>query len=142
MKLRQYSDQLLGQLPGPLLGLTVAVILSVGFALSCSPLGNTISSSLRAQAIAPENSVLIAYSVDYEMDKARVEKTVEHYGESVQPMVEQAIKNNEDNPSSKDTAENSYKRESPLNDLLPESWGQSFDQADLSDMRSTDNPRE
>ena len=76
---------------------------------------------------------LVAYNVDYEMDKARAEKTIEHY-EGMEPIVDQAIKNNEENPDSKATAENSYQRETKLNDALPESIGEEFSQAELSDM--------
>ncbi|MGC1308700.1 MAG: hypothetical protein WA885_15855 [Phormidesmis sp.] len=112
--LRRYCTQLFK--------LAMATVLSVGL------------------AIIPAAGSAIAYSVDYEMDKARGEKTVEHYGEPVRPIVEQAIKNNENNPNSKSTAENSYKRESPLNDLLPERLGQFFSKDDLLEMRNTDDP--
>lgn len=84
----------------------------------------------------------IAYSVDYEMDQARIEKTIEHYGEPIRPVVEKAIKNNENNPNSKDTAENSYKRESPLNSVLPEQLGETFSKEDLLEMTGTDDPNE
>jgi hypothetical protein len=84
----------------------------------------------------------IAYSVDYEMDQARVEKTIEHYGEPVRPIVKKAIENNENNPNSKDTAENTYKRESPLNPLLPEQLGETFSKEDLLEMSGTDDPNE
>lgn len=77
---------------------------------------------------------LIAYNVDLEMDKARVEKTVEHYGEPIRDIVEKAAQNNENAPDSKSTAENSYERESPLNDVLPERVGKKFSQSDLQDM--------
>lgn len=90
-------------------------------------------------ALAPGGDA-IAYSVDYEMDKARVEKTIEHYGDPVKPIVEQAIKNNENNPNSKDTAENSYQRESPLNPILPERLGNTFTKDDLLEMSGTDDP--
>ncbi len=93
------------------------------------------------QNVSQRDHTLIAYSVDYEMDKARGEKTVEHYGESMRPIVKQAIKNNENNPNSKDTAENTYRRESPLNDLLPERVGQFFSKKDLLNMPRTDNPQ-
>lgn len=89
--------------------------------------------------IAPGGDA-IAYSVDYEMDKARVEKTIEHYGDPIKPIVEQAIKNNENNPQSKDTAENTYKRKSLLNPLLPEQIGDSFSKEDLLEMTGTDDP--
>lgn len=89
----------------------------------------------RVGTIAPRTApTLLAYNVDLEMDKARVEKTVEHYGEPIRDIVEQAARNNENAPDSKSTAENSYERESPLNDILPESVGKKFSQGDLKDM--------
>ena len=91
-------------------------------------------------SIAAPHGDAIAYSVDYEMDKARVEKTIEHYGEPVRPIVEKAIKNNENNPNSKDTAENTYKRESPLNSILPEQIGEAFSKEELLEMPGTDDP--
>ncbi|PZO56485.1 MAG: hypothetical protein DCF15_08535 [Phormidesmis priestleyi] len=86
--------------------------------------------------ISPNN--LVAYSVDYEMDKARAEKTVEHYGEPMRDIVEDALENNEENPNSKPTAQNTYQRESPLNDVLPKKIGDSFSQKELSDMQRDD----
>ncbi len=99
--------------------------------------GHSVDSSEGVSVIAL-NQTLIAYSVDYEMDKARGEKTIEHYGEGIRPLVEQAIENNEDNPNSKATAENSYERESSLNDLLPESIGESFSEKELSEMENAE----
>ncbi len=90
--------------------------------------------------VFPLSSDAIAYSVDYEMDKARAEKTVEHYGESIRPIIEDAIDNNENNPDSKATAENSYQRESPLNRLLPKRLGKFFSKKDFLDMSGTDDP--
>ncbi|MGI8934394.1 MAG: hypothetical protein ACR2FS_10000 [Phormidesmis sp.] len=124
----------------------VAIAFVISFvaiaSLFSSSTGSLEGSPVVGQSAAPTNRTLIAYSVDYEMDKARGEKTVEHYGESMRPIVKQAIKNNENNPNSKDTAENTYRRESPLNDLLPERIGQFFSKEDLLDMRSTDDPQE
>ena len=126
------------------------VKVTVAFVISLAAIAGLFSSStdslegnpVMGQSAAQSDRALIAYSVDYEMDKARGEKTVEHYGESMRPIVKQAIKNNENNPNSKDTAENTYRRESPLNDLLPERIGQFFSKKDLLDMRSTDDPQE
>ena len=81
-----------------------------------------------------ENSVLLAYDIDLQMDKARVEKTVEHYGEPVRDIVEQAHQNNENNPDRKSTAENTYKRETALNEALPEQLGRDFSKQELKDM--------
>ena len=52
----------------------------------------------------------------------------------MKPIVQQAMKNNEDNPNHKSTAENTYQRESPLNDVLPKKMGKSFSEDDLADM--------
>ena len=104
------------------LKITMAAVLSIGL------------------VIFPMASDAIAYSVDYEMDKARAEKTVEHYGEPIRPIVEQAIENNENNPDSKATAENSYQRESPPNRLLPKRWGKFFSKKDFLDMSDTEDP--
>lgn len=80
------------------------------------------------------NSALLAYDVDLQMDQARVEKTVENYGEPVRDIVEQAAKNNENNPERKPTAKNTYRRESRLNDVLPEKIGKDFSKEDLESM--------
>ena len=82
----------------------------------------------------PEARTMLAYDVNLQMDEARKEKTIEHYGEGVKPIVEDATKNNENKPDSKETAENSYQRESKLNDLLPKKIGDGFSKEDLSDM--------
>lgn len=122
----------------------VAVILTVGVVVAspASSFAGGLSDSARRGEMVSSDLPLIAYSVDYEMDRARGEKTIEHYGEPVRDVVEQAIKNNENNPRSKSTAENTYRRESWLNDLLPERLGQFFSKDDLLDMPNTDNPRE
>ena len=85
---------------------------------------------------AVDNSTLLAYDVDLQMDQARMEKTVEHYGEPVRDIVEQAYENNENNPERKSTAENTYERESALNETLPERVGQDFSKKDLKDMEN------
>lgn len=81
-------------------------------------------------------SNLIAYDIDFEMDQARKEKTIEHYGEGIRDVVEDATDNNVNNPDSKETAKNSYERESQLNDVLPKQIGQDFSKADLSDLEN------
>ncbi|MGB3293638.1 MAG: hypothetical protein WBB01_11685 [Phormidesmis sp.] len=70
------------------------------------------------------------------MDKARMEKTVEHYGEPVRDIVQQATQNNENNPERKSTAKNTYERESPLNELLPKKIGKDFSKEDLENMEN------
>lgn len=76
----------------------------------------------------------IAYNIDLDMDKARVEKTAEHYGEDVKAIAEDAIENNVNNPKAKPTAENTTREQSDLTKALPESLGESFSKADLEDM--------
>ncbi|MGB3572677.1 MAG: hypothetical protein WA783_16050 [Phormidesmis sp.] len=133
-----------------ILKLISTLLISVGVGLAIF-LGSQYVNSTAASASISSASIhsasdvsdrWIAYSVDYEMDKARGEKTIEHYGEGIRPIVEQAIENNEENPDSKPTAENSYQRESPLNDLLPDKIGQDFSEADLLEMQDTENPRD
>ena len=84
----------------------------------------------------------IAYSIDYEMDQARGEKTIEYYGESLRDIVEQTLRNNDAHPESKETARNSYKRQSFLNDLLPEKRSSAFDKDQLMQLRKTQHPKD
>ncbi len=124
----------------------LSIALGIGLAIFFS--SQYLSSTAASAATAPVNEdhrahdSLIAYSVDYEMDKARAEKTVEHYGEGMRPIVQQAIENNEENPDSKSTADNSYKRESSLNELLPEQLGKDFSTTDLLEMKDTEAPKD
>jgi len=85
---------------------------------------------------------VVAYNIDFGMDLARVEQTIEHYGEEIREVVEQALMNNVNNPDSKDTAKNSYQRESALNDLLPERRSSAFSKDDLTQLKKTEHPRE
>ncbi len=87
---------------------------------------------------ATESPTLLAYNIDQEMDQARKEKTVEHYGEGIRDIVEDATENNVNNPNSKPTAESTYERESPLNDVLPKQIGKDFSEEDLADMENSD----
>ena len=80
---------------------------------------------------------LLAYNIDQEMDQARKEKTVEHYGEGIRDIVEDATENNVNNPNKKSTAESTYKRENPLIDVLPKQIGKDFSQEDLADMENS-----
>ena len=89
------------------------------------------------KAIA-ESPTLLAYNIDQEMDQARKEKTVEHYGEGIRDVVEDATENNVNNPDKKPTAESTYERESSLNDVLPKQIGKDFSQEDLADMENSD----
>jgi len=131
-----------------ILRLTAKLLMALGVGLAIFFSSQYISSTTASAATAPTTFVgnaddsWIAYSVDYETDKARGEKTVEHYGEEMRPIVQQAIKNNEENPDSKSTADNSYKRESPLNELLPERLGKDFSTTDLLEMRDTEDPKD
>lgn len=82
----------------------------------------------------------MAYNIDYGMDQARGVKTIEHYGEPVREIVEQTIKNNVNHPEPKPTSQNSYQRESKLNDLLPERRGEAFSLERFLSMRKTSDP--
>ena len=84
----------------------------------------------------------IAYSIDYEMDQARGEKTIEYYGESLREIVEQTLRNNDGHPERKETAQNSYRRQSFLNDLLPEKRSSAFDKDKLMKLRKTEHPKD
>jgi hypothetical protein len=81
---------------------------------------------------------LVAYNIDLEMDKAREEKTVEHYGEGIRDIVKDANTNNVNNPDSKPTAKNTYKRENSLIDALPNQIGKDFSKEDLAHMEHSD----
>ena len=87
---------------------------------------------------------LLGYSLDYDMDRATGDKTIEYYGEPVRDAVEQAMRNNVNHPERKETAQNSYGRKSFLNDLLPDrnSKEKRFSQDDFSKMRKTENPKD
>lgn len=85
---------------------------------------------------------VVAYNIDFGMDLARIEQTIEHYGEEIREVVEQALLNNENHPESKDTAKNSYQRVSVMNDLLPEKRNSAFSKDDLTNLRKTKHPRE
>jgi len=82
----------------------------------------------------------MAYNIDYGMDQARGAKTIEYYGEPVREIVEQTMKNNVNHPEPKATSQNSYQRESKLNNLLPERRGQAFSLERFLSMRATSNP--
>ncbi|MEL6490749.1 MAG: hypothetical protein ABG776_17795 [Cyanobacteria bacterium J06555_13] len=85
---------------------------------------------------------IIAYNIDFEMDSATAEQTIEYYGEEIREFVEQALRNNQNHPERKSTAKNSYQRESALNDLLPEARSSAFSKETLSDLRKTKNPKD
>lgn len=114
----------------------IAVLISVGFA--------SAEAQANGDRLTQMPQSLIAYSLDYEMDRARADQTIEHYGEPVREVVEETLRNNVNHPDSKATAENSYKRKSFLNDLLPNrnSVGKKFSQDDFSGMRKIEHPRD
>lgn len=116
-----------------LLSVAAVIGFSVGLFISFSGAHIDQMATLPVATTAP---TLIAYNVDLEMDKARKEKTVEHYGEPIRDVVEQATQNNENRPDSKPTAENTYQRESGLNEVLPERIGKHFSQEDLQNMEN------
>lgn len=84
----------------------------------------------------------VAYNIDIDMDKAREETTVDHYGEGIREFVQDANGNNVNNPQAKPTAENTYPRETSLDDALPQVLpevfskitGEDFSQSDLQTM--------
>lgn len=130
-------------------GLILAVLLAVsvglgGLEASADSFSADKSLSAERYEIASDSQVLIAYSLDYEMDRARGDQTIEHYGEPVRDVVEQTLRNNVNHPNSKATAKNSYGRKSFLNKLLPErnSLGKKFSQDDFSGMRKIEHPRD
>jgi hypothetical protein len=84
----------------------------------------------------------LAYSIDYGMDQARGEKTIEYYGEYLRDLIEQTLRNNEDHPDSKSTAKNTYRRESYLNNVLPKQRSTAFSKEDLLKLRRTENPKD
>ncbi|PZO15120.1 MAG: hypothetical protein DCF25_14135 [Leptolyngbya foveolarum] len=114
----------------------IAVLISVGFA--------SAEAQANGDRLTQMPQSLIAYSLDYEMDRARADQTIDHYGEPVREVVEETLRNNVNHPDSKATAENSYKRKSFLNDLLPNrnSVGKKFSQDDFSGMRKIEHPRD
>jgi len=84
----------------------------------------------------------VAYNIDFGMDLARIEQTIEHYGEEIREVVEQALLNNVNHPESKETAQNTYQRESALNELLPERRSSAFSKDDLTNLKKTEHPRD
>ena len=85
---------------------------------------------------------IVAYNIDFGMDLARVDQTIEFYGEEIRDVVEQALRNNVNNPNSKDTAQNTFQRQSSINDLLPERRSSAFSKDDLVNLKKTEHPRE
>ena len=119
--------------------LMVILVTSIGMG------GLSASADSATQGWLVQNSQpLVAYSLDYEMDRARGDQTIEHYGEAVREPVEQALRNNVNNPESKATAENSYGRKSFFNNLLPNrhSAGKTFSKDDFSSMRKIVHPKD
>ena len=85
---------------------------------------------------------IVAYNIDFGMDLARVDQTIEYYGEEMRGVVEQALRNNVNHPNSKDTAENSYQRQTALNELLPERRSSAFSKEELTNLKKIEHPRE
>ncbi|MBE9062656.1 hypothetical protein [cf. Phormidesmis sp. LEGE 11477] len=115
-------------------GWLFSVFVAIGLTIVSYPL---VASPLPL-GVSPTAAMTLAYNVDLDMDEARAEKTIEHYGEPVRDIVEDALDNNVNNPDSKPTAENTYERESPLSDILPEKIGEKFSKDDLANMESGD----
>ncbi|MEO1620396.1 MAG: hypothetical protein AAFU53_05100, partial [Cyanobacteria bacterium J06632_3] len=95
-------------------------------------------SDMRLAAMQP----IVAYNIDFGMDLARVDQTIEYYGEEMRGVVEQALRNNVNHPNSKDTAENSYQRQTALNELLPERRSSAFSKEELTNLKKIEHPRE
>ncbi len=133
MMVRMMSDLGLWLRRHRLLSVAAVIGLSVGLFSSFS---GAYIDHVATLPTATTTATSIAYNVDLEMDKARKEKTVEHYGEPIRDIVEQATQNNENKPDSKPTAENTYQRESWLNEVLPERIGKHFSQEDLQNMEN------
>ncbi|MGC1307811.1 MAG: hypothetical protein WA885_11315 [Phormidesmis sp.] len=112
--------------------------LSAAIAVSLMAFSPAALATTRISMEAANSSAILAYDIDLEMDRARKEKTVEHYGEGIREIVEEATKNNVNTPDSKPTAQNSYERESPLNEVLPKRIGKDFSKSDLENMESDD----
>lgn len=93
-------------------------------------------------AVLSTQQPVVAYNIDFGMDLARAEQTIEHYGEEIRGIVEQALRNNENNPESKSTAKNSYQRQSALNEVLPEARSSAFSKDDLTKLKKTEHPRD
>ncbi len=96
-----------------------------------------------AEAVGyPTQQPVVAYNIDFGMDLARAEQTIEHYGEEIREVVERALLNNENHPERNDTAKNSYQRQSAFNDLLPERRNSAFSKDDLTRLKKTEHPRD
>jgi len=120
--------------------ITVCAIATLSLCVWLS--GSFSYSSDALAADLPIEQTLLAYNIDMGMDEARGEKTIEYHGEELREVVEQTLRNNVNHPESKDTAKNSYKRESALNDILPEKRSSAFSKKDLSKLRETKHPRD
>lgn len=115
------------------------IAIAAFFAVLLMFVGN---SQLVSAAPLPKTAPIVAYNIDFDMDSATAEKTIEYYGEELRELVEQALRNNQNHPERKSTAKNSYQRESVLNDLLPEARSSAFSKETLSDLRKTKNPKD
>jgi len=98
--------------------------------------GPALASPLRTQ------QPIVAYNIDFGMDLAAAEQTIEYYGEEIRELVENALMNNENHPESKDTAKNSFQRESALNNLLPEKRSSAFSKEELTNLKKMNHPKD
>lgn len=109
---------------------------------------NASDTFLASTSLPSDTNTLLAYNIDYGMDQARGEQTLEYYeddedfGDKLREIIERTLRNNENHPESKETAKNSYKRESALNNILPEKRSSAFSKDDLSKLRKTQNPKD
>ena len=71
------------------------------FSLLTFPEWNLAAATESLAESSVESTILVAYNIDLEMDKAREEKTVEHYGEGIRDLVQDANTNNVNSPDRK-----------------------------------------
>ena len=134
------------------LNIAVVTTFLIGMAVFSSAPGafasNASGTFLASTSLPSNTNTLLAYNIDYGMDQARGEQTLEYYeddedfGDKLREIIERTLRNNENHPESKETAKNSYKRESALNDILPEKRSSAFTKDDLSKLRKTQNPKD
>ena len=135
---RVWNRQFCNRFRKPLILLCAVGVLTLSGLFEQSALAQPVQKG----AILHDMQPIIGYNIDFGMDIARVEQTIEHYGEEIRDVVEQALRNNVNNPESKDTAQNTYQRQSAMNDLLPERRSSAFSTEDLRKLKNTEHPRD
>ena len=138
--MRDFFDGLWGRFRAPLIVLCTVSVLMLNGLFVPSALAQPVQKE--GVAFLQNAQPVIGYNIDFGMDLARVEQTIEHYGEEIRDVVEQALRNNVNHPESKDTAQNTYQRQSAMNDLLPERRSSAFSTEDLKNLKKTEHPRD